>query len=131
MVFAEGWRKWEGRGKEGGEGLGPAPILTPISRDQQLVGHNIFQCLIHISTAPLAATQMLYPKKGEFWITLKPLEHCVLLTLWALGAAQASQPQQRLVEKYPLASVSTSVGKNNGVHAHISHPKPFPAEDFI
>lgn len=74
VVFAEG--KWEGRGKEGGEGLGPAPILTAISRDQQLVGHNIFQCLIHISTAPLAATQMLYPKKGEFWITLKPLALC-------------------------------------------------------
>lgn len=54
--------------------------------------------------APFAATQTSYPKKGEFWIPLKPLEH--LEHLLALGAAQASQPLQTLVEKHPLASVS-------------------------
>lgn len=31
--------------------------MTP--REKQLVGHNIVQCLIHISTAPLGAMEIL------------------------------------------------------------------------
>lgn len=45
-------RGWEGSGI-----LAPVLALTP--REQQLVGHNIFQCLIRISMAPLGATQTL------------------------------------------------------------------------
>lgn len=57
---------------------------------------------------------------------MKPLEHLgVLLTLLALGAAP--QPLQRLVEKHPLSSVSTSVGKNNDVHALISQGSKTPS----
>lgn len=114
--------------KRGWEGVGSlAPILILISRDQQFIGHNIFQCLIHISMAPLGATQTLFPRKGEFWITLKPLEHHVVLTVLVPGAAQASP----LVEKHPLASVSTSVGKSNGVHAHVSQgSKTFSCRGF-
>lgn len=72
---AEGCGKGERRGWGGVGSLGP--VFTLISRDQHLVGHNIFQHLIHISMAPLGAPQTLYLKKGEFWIALKPLEHYV------------------------------------------------------
>lgn len=55
----------------------------------------------------------------------------MLVAPLALGAARAPQSLQRLVEKHPLASVSTFVGKNNGVHAHISQgTKTFSSRGF-
>lgn len=55
----------------------------------------------------------------------------MLVALLALGAARAPQPLQRVVGEHPLASVSTFVGKNNGVHAHISQgTKTFSGRGF-
>lgn len=47
--------------------FGALPLLWHMMpSEQQVVGRNIVQCLIHASVAPLGATQMLYPEKEHF-----------------------------------------------------------------
>lgn len=65
----------KGRGKEGwkrgGEEIEMGKSIFEVlplfwhmmPREQQLVGHNIVQGLIHISMAPLGATPILYTEK--------------------------------------------------------------------
>lgn len=57
----EGW--W---GDIDGESIfGALPLFRHMMpREKQSLGHNIVQCLIHISMAPLGAMEILYPEKG-------------------------------------------------------------------